>query len=128
MNFEIKHIFECSPTKLYNAWLDSNKHSEMTGGEAKIEAKINSHFTSWDNYISGVIMELKPHEYIKMKWRTSEFLSNQEDSIVEIKFESIQNNKTELTLIHSNLSENDSHYKKGWIDHYFSPMELYFKS
>lgn len=126
MKFEIKHIFECRPTTLYNAWLDSNKHSEMTGGEAKIESIINSHFTNWDNYISGEILELKPNEYIKMKWRTTEFLSKQEDSIVEIKFVTIQNNKTELTLIHSNLLENDFHYKQGWIDHYFSPMELYF--
>jgi hypothetical protein len=33
--------------------------------------------------------------------------------------------KTELTLVHSNLPETGTHYKKGWQEHYFEPMSKY---
>ncbi len=126
MEFTLKTRIPAKPSEVYSSWLNSETHSRMTGGEAEISAEIGASFTAWDGYIEGVNIELEPDKRIVQSWRTSEFEDNEEDSLVEILFEELNNN-TELTLIHSNLSESGEHYKKGWEEHYFEPMIDYFK-
>jgi activator of HSP90 ATPase len=58
-------------------------------------------------------------------WRTSEFGKEDQDSQIEILLNEVAG-ETELTLIHSNLPESGEHYKKGWDEHYFQPMKVYF--
>lgn len=84
------------------------------------------HFTAWDDYIEGENLALEPNKRIVQSWRTSEFLDNEPDSQIELILKD-DGNQTELTLIHTNLSENGEQYKKGWEDHYFEPMRDYFK-
>ncbi len=128
MEFTLKHEFNCSKDLLFKAWLNSEQHSEMTGGEANITDKEGENFSAWDEYISGENLILIPNSYIKQSWRTSQFSYNQEDSIIELFFEEIKVGISQLTLKHSNLTDSDSDngYKKGWLDHYFKPMSQYF--
>jgi len=44
--------------EIYEAWLDSEKHSAFTGSPAKIERKVGSEFSAWDGYIKGKNLEL----------------------------------------------------------------------
>lgn len=111
---------------LYNAWLDSKKHSAFTGGKAKISGKIGASFSAWDEYITGKTLELVEGEFIKQSWRTVEFPEGAEDSILELKFEE-KDGKTKLHLTHYNLQRGDAEkYEEGWKDHYFKPMKTYF--
>jgi activator of HSP90 ATPase len=130
MQFEIKYDFEVNASTLYSAWLDSEVHSEMTGGEANISAIEGESFDAWDGYIWGVTIKLIPNKYIKQIWRTEQFSENQEDSIIELYFEEIESNKTRIILIHSNLtnSKADKAYEKGWVESYFLPMTVYFSN
>lgn len=128
MTFEVSYEFDISPETLYNAWLDSEEHTGMTGGEATISHDLNVPFSAWDGYITGENRVLIPFTSIKQTWRTEDFLEEQEDSIVEIKFVPLDKNKTKLVLIHSNLSESDKQYAAGWFEHYFEPMTAYFSS
>lgn len=130
MKFEIKYNFEVNAATIFSALLNSEKHSEMTGGEANVSAIIGDQFDAWDGYISGKNIKLINNKYIKPSWRTIQFLENQEDSILEIYFEKIEENATSIRLIHSNLtgSKEDKAYEKGWVDNYFQPMTFYFKN
>ncbi|MBE0526389.1 MAG: SRPBCC domain-containing protein [Candidatus Thorarchaeota archaeon] len=116
------------PEDVYCAWLDSKKHSDMTGSEAIVDPKINGGFTAWDGYIEGITIEMEPNNRIVQKWRTTGFPSDSPDSIVEILFEGSKNG-TKMILIHTEIPEGQSEeYKKGWKDFYFDPMKAYFKS
>lgn len=112
---------------LYEAWLDSKKHTAFTGGDAQISPKVNGEFTAWDEYIIGKNLELKPGKFIKQSWRTMEFKKEDPDSVLELTFEE-KKGKTTLNLYHYNLQKGDGKkYGKGWEDHYFKPMKAYFK-
>ncbi|MES2795584.1 MAG: SRPBCC domain-containing protein [Bacteroidota bacterium] len=128
MEFRLEYEFNVDAQTLYRAWLDSEQHSEMTGGEAVISTIEGEKFTAWDEYITGSNIELKPNTYIKQSWRSSQFLDDQPDSILELYFEDLESGRTRITLIHSNLtnSKEDKAYEKGWIENYFKPMSEYF--
>lgn len=84
-------------------------------------------FSAWDDYISGKNLKLKENSRIVQSWRSTEFNEKEEDSFLEIKLEETKEG-TELTLLHSNIPEGQSeHYKNGWIEYYFEPMNAYFK-
>lgn len=128
MKFELTYTFNVPANQLYAAWLDSVVHTRMTGGEAVIENKVGAGFTAWDEYISGHNLVLEEGKRIKQAWRTSQFKKDQEDSILELLFVAVSADTSQIVLKHSNLTEEDIHYRQGWIDHYFLPMEEYFSS
>ena len=125
MEFTLKVKFEASAKKIYSAWLNSEGHTNMTGGEATISDNVGDSFTAWDGYIVGKNIALEPNKRIVQSWRTSEFEKNEEDSELEILLNKVDGH-TELTLIHKNIPESGEHYKKGWDNHYFQPMKKYF--
>jgi len=126
-SLELKHNFKVKPSDIYDAWLDSTQHSKMTGGLAKCNNEVGGNFTAWDGYIEGKNIDLKPNKEITQSWRTSEFDKNDEDSKLIIRLKEIENG-TELTLIHNNIPEGQTQYRKGWVEHYFTPMENYFQN
>jgi activator of HSP90 ATPase len=114
------------PKTLYNAWLDSEKHSAFTNSPATIEKKVGSEFTASDGYISGKNELLHMNKRIVQSWRTTDFSEENADSTLEIVLEKVEKG-TKLTIIHSNLpADTGKTYRKGWRDHYFKPMKEYF--
>ena len=125
MKFILKTSFNTTSKELYTAWLNSELHSKMTGGEAVVSDKVGGDFTAWDGYIEGENTSLTPFNRIVQSWRTTQFEDQEEDSQIEILLKEV-GDQTELTLIHSNLPESGEHYKNGWENHYFEPMREYF--
>lgn len=128
MEFTVEAILKATPEQLYSAYLDSDEHSDMTGGEALITEDEDDKFTAWDGYIWGTNLKLRRYDYIKQKWRTSDFRDQQEYSLVEIFFEPQDAQHTLMRIRHSNLRDEDIHYKQGWVDNYFTPMKKYFEA
>ena len=125
-SFKISCDFPGTSSLLYYAWLDSESHSAFTGGVAAIESIIGSRFTAWDGYITGSILELSEGKRILMRWRTTEFPEDAEDSLLEITLEDISAG-CQLTLKHSNIPDGQGEqYKSGWDEHYFQPMLKFF--
>jgi uncharacterized protein YndB with AHSA1/START domain len=115
-----------SPQEIYDAWLDSLAHSEMTQAPASMSDEIGAEISAWDGYITGRNLELTPGERIAQSWRTEEFEDDHEDSIVTLTLEEIGDG-TLLTLVHSNVPDGQTSYELGgWEDHYFEPMKGYF--
>ena len=125
--FTLTVMINAKAETIYKAWLSSEGHSAITGSPAKVDGTVNGDFTAWDGYIWGMFLELEPNHRILQAWRTSEFPSEAEDSIVEILLED-EKGKTKLTLNHSNMPEGQADsYKTGWEDFYFKPMREYYK-
>lgn len=122
----LKETFKVSPEILYNAWLDSKEHSEMTGGQAVCSSEVNGKFSAWDGYITGFNISLEPHQKIVQSWRTTEFSESDKDSELIIQISATKEGSL-LTLTHSNIPKGQSDYENGWIEHYFTPMKHYFQ-
>ena len=123
--FEVKEIFAGEPSEIYNAWLDSDLHGKMTGGEAECSNEPGKPFSAWDGYITGTNIELIENQKIVQAWRTSEFAENDEDSLLQITLAKVSEG-TELTLKHTHIPEGQTQYLQGWHDHYFIPMKTFF--
>ena len=115
-----------NPKDIYNAWLSTEDHSQMTGSPAEVDVEIGGAFRAWNGYIWGKTLELEQTHRIVQAWRTSEFPEGSPDSRVEITLEEAGDG-TKLTLIHTDIPEGQADgYKQGWEDFYFAPMRAYF--
>jgi uncharacterized protein YndB with AHSA1/START domain len=126
-DFTLTTIVPASAQEIYEAWLDSLKHSEMTGGgEAVMSDEIGADVSAWEGYISGRNLELVPGERIVQSWRSSQFADEHEDSIITLTFEEVDGG-TRVTLLHSNVPDEQTGYEEsGWQTYYFEPMAAYF--
>jgi uncharacterized protein YndB with AHSA1/START domain len=124
--YTLSAIIPAAPLEVYEAWLDSVGHSEMTGGEAAMSDEVGAEVSAWGGYISGRNLELMPGGRIVQSWRTSEFDDEHEDSIVTITLEEAEEG-TLLTLVHSNVPDEQRSYEEGGRQsNYFEPMVAYF--
>ena len=124
-SLEISEVFSASPAEIYEAWLSSEGHTEMTGGEATCDDEVGSEFTAWDGYITGKNVSFEPNQLIVQKWRTSEFPEGDEDSDLIVRIEPHEEG-SKVTIVHMNIPEGQTQYKQGWVEHYFEPMKSYF--
>jgi len=125
--FTLSDVIPASPQEIYDAWLSSNGHAGMTGGQpARTCAKEGADFTAWNDYISGRNLELEPGRRIRQSWRTTKFTARDADSEIEVLLEPAVGG-TRLTLRHSNVPDGHTSYRDGgWQRSYFEPMKAYF--
>jgi len=126
VEFTVSMLLPATPEEIYTAWLSSEGHSDMTGSSASVSALVGGEFDAWDGYIHGKNLELIPGRRIVQSWRTSEFSTDEPDSLIEITLEPI-GNQTRLTLRHTNLPPHGTQYEQGWVESYFDPMQEYFE-
>ena len=50
MEFTLKTMLNATVKEIYTAWLKSDKHSLMTGGEAIISDKVGDSISAWKWY------------------------------------------------------------------------------
>lgn len=124
---ELAVVLAAPPERIYQAWLDPEEHTAMTGGEATADGRgVGATFTAWDGYISGKNLELEAGRRIVQSWRTSEFPDDSPDSRLELGLSAVSGG-TELTLRHTAIPAGQSaRYAGGWRDYYFAPMARYF--
>jgi len=124
--FTLTTSVPASAQEIYDAWLDSLAHSEMTGVAASMSDEIDAEVSAWDGYITGRNLELLPGERIVQSWRTTQFSDEHEDSIITLTFEEAEDG-TLITLVHSNVPDEHTSYERGgWEQRYFEPMRSYF--
>jgi|SRR5208337_4287437 len=126
--FTLTTNLPASAQEIYDAWLDSLAHSEMTGGAASMSDEIDAEVSAWDGYITGRNLELMPGQRIVQSWRTTRFSDDHEDSIITVTLEEVEDG-TLVTLMHSNVPDEQTSYERGgWEQRYFEPMRNYFAS
>jgi len=126
-NISLSAEIPAKPETIYQDWLNSKGHTDFTGGAATIKNEIGASFTTWDGYISGKITELEPNKRIVQSWRTAEFAEEASDSVLEIIVTALGDDKSTLTINHSNIPEGDGQkYDDGWKNHYIEPMIAHY--
>ncbi len=127
-DFEVSGTMSASCEDVYRAWLSSEEHTAMTGGDAVIDPTVGGAFTAWGPYITGTTLELEPFYRIVQSWRTERFTGADEDSQIEVTFEPV-GDETLVTIRHSNVpSEHRGYEDGGWQKSYLDPMKDYFSS
>jgi activator of HSP90 ATPase len=124
-SIELKETFNTTASVMYEVWLNSLRHSHMTGGTAVCSDQVGGSFKAWDGYITGTNISLTEDQEIVQSWRTDEFEAGDEDSKLTIQLKDTEGG-CEFTLIHTNIPEGQAQYKSGWEEHYFAPMKIYF--
>lgn len=125
IEFEVFDVIPASLNQVYAAWLDSDEHSAMTGSPARVSTNVGGKFEAWNGYIRGKNLELEKSNRILQLWRTSEFEESDEDSLLEVLFESAKYG-TKIRIRHTQLPKHGMQYQQGWRDAYFTPMKAYF--
>jgi activator of HSP90 ATPase len=124
----ISSVLNTNADFLYTFFIDSKLHTEITKGKAIINHKIGGKFTAWDGYIKGEIVSLEKNRRIIQKWRTTDFNTKDQDSILDIRIKEIGKSKSKLILKHSELPEGtEEEYKNGWKEFYIKPLKEFIK-
>jgi uncharacterized protein YndB with AHSA1/START domain len=125
-SFTLTDIIPATPQQIYDAWLDSRGHTQMTGSAARAKPVEGATFSAWGGYIKGKNLTLEPGRRIVQSWRTTKFVKQDPDSQIEVLLEAVPEG-TRLTLHHTNVPDGHAGYQDGgWQQHYFEPMKQYF--
>jgi activator of HSP90 ATPase len=127
---EIKHrvAFSATPETVYDAFMDSDVHSIFTQASAEISPEVGGTFSSYDGYILGTNVELEPGKRIVQKWRAVEdgWPADHMSEVI-FEFEADGGEGTILLFTHKDVpADMAASFEKGWIEHYWEPMEAYF--
>jgi uncharacterized protein YndB with AHSA1/START domain len=127
-DFELSTVLPASPQAVYDAWMSSEGHGEMTLTECTIDPRVGGEYEAGDGYITGRTIALAPGRRIVQTWRTSEFADTDPDSEIEVLLEPADGG-TRLTLHHRHVPDGQTDYEHGgWQDNYFEPMRDYFSA
>ena len=126
IEFTVSDVIPASPQEIYDAWLSSEGHAEITGGQpAEASPEEGAVHKAWDGYINGTNLKLEPGKRIVQSWRTAEFARGNPDSQIEVLLEAVPGG-TKVTLHHTNVPDGQPNYQEGWQTHYFEPMKAHF--
>ena len=110
---------------VFEALMDSKKHSKFTGSKAHIGRKVGEGFSVWGGDIQGVNLEIEPDKKIVQSWRSSDWPENH-FSKVTFKFKE-KNGKTRILFWQSGIPEEFvSDIEQGWKEYYWEPLKSFF--
>ena len=125
--FTVFDVIPATPQQIYDAWLSTTGHANITGGpRARASPRVGAKFSAWDGYITGSNVRLEPPARIVQNWRTTEFADADPDSQIEVLLEPVEGG-TRVTVHHSNVPDGHTGYEHGgWQESYFDPMKQFF--
>lgn len=125
-DFEVSDQIPASPQEIFLAWMSSEGHSAMTGGQAHVDGTVGGAYDAWNGYIHGTTIVLEPPTRIVQSWRSTAFNDDTEDSKIEVLIEANDEGSL-VTVRHSNVPDDHLGYENGgWQQSYFDPMREYF--
>jgi activator of HSP90 ATPase len=126
-NLEHTILIRATPKEIYDALINEKKHSKFTGARAKIRAKAGAAFSCYDDYITGVTLELKPGKRIVQAWRSQGWPEGYY-SIVMFALSKKSPGRTQLRLTQIGIPAEDYPKKnRGWYEHYWEPLKKFLE-
>ena len=121
--------FNASAHDVYDALMDSDKHSRFTGAKATISRDVGGSFTAYDGYISGTNLELIPNTKIVQLWRgNDDGWAPGHHSTATFTLDEVDDG-TRLTFVQSGVPEETfDGISQGWQEHYWSKMKSYLET
>lgn len=121
--------FNASPHDVYEALMDSEKHSRFSGAKASISREVGGSFTAYDGALSGTILELVPDVKIVHTWRGSDdgWVPGHY-STATFSLEAV-NSGTRLTFVQTGVPEQSfEQISQGWHTYYWPKMKQMLES
>jgi activator of HSP90 ATPase len=117
--------FKATPHQVYDALMDSQRHTEFTGDAARISREVGGEIMAYGGYITGQNVELIPDKKIVQTWRASAWPAGQESQVVFVL--APVPSGTRLQFTHRGVPDDQyESIKQGWIDYYWTPMKALF--
>jgi len=114
--------FKASPHDVYEAIMDSKRHSEFTGAKVSISRKIGGKFSVYGGDIEGVNLELVPDQKIVQSWRYGDWPMGHYSKATF----SLKKTPTGTRLTFTQTEVPGQFYNdisQGWRDYYWGPMK-----
>lgn len=122
--------FDATPEEVYEAYMDSKKHSQFTGAKAKVSRKIGGSFSAYEGELTGKNLKLIPDRLIVQKWRCEtedQQWPKKHFSKLTLKLAKAKKG-TKLTMIHAGVpSICAKDINSGWKKFYWQPMKKLLK-
>ncbi|HXW36615.1 MAG TPA: SRPBCC domain-containing protein [Nitrososphaerales archaeon] len=123
-NIHVETVVKASPARVYEAWLDSEAHSEMIGRVVQGSPQVGGTFLRGGVH-SGVIVELIPGKRIVEAWRHRDWKEG-DFSLLTLTFEQ-DGNGTKIILDHRGIPFYfQGRLEKGWGETYLPSVRKYF--
>jgi len=120
--------FDAPPQAVFDALMDSKRHSAFTGDAAKIERRVGGSISAFGGWATGRILRLEKDKVLVHTWRTKDFAKGDKDSRVMFHV-SKKGSGTRLMFVHSDVPDDQAEdIAKGWIDFYWEPLKAYLAS
>jgi len=120
-------IFKASLHEVYEALMDSKKHSEFSGEDAKMSRKVGGKISAYSGYVDGKNLKLVADKKIVQKWRGSDW-PERHYSIATFEMKKIPGG-TKLTFVQTDVPEEFcKDISDGWKEHYWEKMKRMFET
>ena len=118
---------KASPEEVFDAYMNSKKHSAFTASPAKMSSVVGGKFTAWEGYIIGKNVSLTKGKKIVQEWTTTEWPEGYPPSKLEIILAKSKGG-TVLKMVHSKVpAAQKDDYAQGWRDYYWKPLKEYLE-
>jgi len=117
--------FNASPETVYGLLADSRRRTEVTGRKADVSRKIGGAFSSDNDTVTGVNVDLAPGKRIVQAWRRSDFPEGI-FSMATFTLMPTRDGGTELVLTHRGVPKwliDDT--EENWRNDYWAKMKAY---
>lgn len=116
--------FACKPSELYDALMDSKKHSFFTQSKAVLSENVGGKFTVYDGYAEGKNVELVKNAKIVQTWRASDWPAGHY-SLVTFSLKKSPSGGTMLAFTQTDVPEKFAKdIEAGWKLYYWKPLKV----
>ena len=113
---------KATPHEIYEALMDSKKHSRFTGAAAKVSRRVGGKFMAYDEYVSGKNLELIEDKKIVQSWTASDWPAGHVSTVTFLL--TPVKTGTKITFTHANIPTTDvKNISDGWKEYYWLPMK-----
>lgn len=114
---------KANPRELFNTFLDSRKHTALTGAPAKIGKRVGAAFTAFAGQVSGRTLLIVPGRLIVQSWRSKGWKASDSDSILMLEFSKTKGGGR-IDLVHVGVPQHDrGGVTVGWKKYYWVPWK-----
>jgi activator of HSP90 ATPase len=116
--------FKASPEAIFEALLDSEKHSAFTGAPAAVDRRVGGATSAYGGHVVGINLDIVTNRRIVQAWRPKDF---PEGVFTVLSYElAPEGDGTKLTFTQNAVPDSAyEHLNKGWEERYWKPLRAY---
>lgn len=121
-------FFNSSPKEVFDALMDSKKHSKFTGAPAEIRPEAGGKFSLYGGSLTGATLELSQDERIVQSWRADNWPDGHFSNVTYTLAPLHDGRCTHLSLVQTGVpGEYFDEINQGWKDYYWTKMATFFR-